>query len=94
MSTGATSACFLNTSRVGDSTPSLDNLSQCLTGNKDVPLISIDIRLGTRSSALKKLKPRVEMPPSSPGLVGVKSNKEDKSLAKSQAIKLCGENEI
>lgn len=82
---------FFYTSRDDDYTTSLDNLFQCLTGNKDVPLISIDIRLGTGCSALKELKPRIEMPPSSPGLVSVKSNKEDKSLAKSQEIKLCVE---
>lgn len=58
-------------------------------GDKDVPLIFIDIRLSTESLALKELKPRIEVPPSSPGLARMKSNKASKSLAKQQKIKLC-----
>lgn len=58
-------------------------------GDKDVPLISIDIRSATRSPAPKELKPRIEIPPSSPGLDSTKSNKADKSLAKWQKMKLC-----
>lgn len=58
-------------------------------GDKDVPLISVAIRSGTGSSALKELKPKIEIPPSSQGLASMKSNKADKSLAKWQKIKLC-----
>lgn len=58
-------------------------------GDRTVPLDSTDIRSGTWSSALKELRPRIEILPSSSGLASMKSNKADKSLAKWWKIKLC-----